>query len=76
MSWILSAWNDISCETIRKSLKSCALKTALVGDEDNQIHCSEENLFLAFLGAIAETTPNEMLIDEDNEGDEEIDVLS
>ena len=36
VEWILSALNDISCETIRKSFKSCALTTAL--DEDDQIH--------------------------------------
>ena len=28
VEWILSALNDISCETIRKSFKSCALTTA------------------------------------------------
>ena len=73
----LSAWNDISCETIRKSFKSCALTTALDGDEDDQIHCfkPKENPFVAILGDIAEATPTEMLIDEDEEGDEEIDVL-
>ena len=77
VEWILSAWNDISCETIRKSFKSCALTTALDGDEDDQIHCfkPEENPFVAILGDIAEATPTEMLIDEDEEGDEEIDVL-
>ena len=32
VEWILSAWNDISCETIRKSFKSCALTTALYGN--------------------------------------------
>ena len=46
VEWILSAWNNISCE---------ALTTALDGDE---------NLLQA-----------EILIDEDEEGDEEIDVL-
>ena len=69
-------WYDISCKTIRKSFKSCALTTALDGDKDDQIHCfkSEENQFVAILGD-AEATPTEMLIDEDEEGDEEIDVL-
>ena len=38
VEWILSAWNYFSCETIRKSFKSCALTTALDGDEDDQIH--------------------------------------
>ena len=76
VEWILSAWIDISWETIRKSLKSCALITALEGDEDDQIHRfkPEENPFIAILGDIAEATPTEMLIDED-EGDEEIDVF-
>ena len=86
VEWILSTWNDISCETIRKSFKSCALTTALKqrfghphphdGNEDDQIHCfkPEENPFVAILGDIAEATPTEMLIDEDEEGDEEIDV--
>ena len=48
-----------------------------VGDEDDQIHCfkPEENPFVAILGDIAEATPTEMLIDEDEEGDEEIDIL-
>ena len=75
--WILSAWNDISCETIQKSFKSYALRTTLVGDDDDQIHCfkPEENQFVAILDDIAEATPTEMLIDEDEEGDEEIDVL-
>ena len=77
VEWLLSAGNDISYETIRKSFKSCALTTALVGDEDDQIHCfkPEENPFVAILGDIAEATRTEMLIDEDEEGDEEIDVL-
>ena len=67
VEWILSAWNDISCETIRKSFKSCALTTALVGDEDDQIHYfkPEKNPFVAILGDIAEATPTEMLIGED-----------
>ena len=72
------AWNDISCETIRKSFKSCALITALDdGDEDDQIHCFKraETPFVELLGDIAEATPTEMLIDEDEEGDEEIFVL-
>ena len=77
VEWLLNAWNDISCESIRMVLKSCALTTALVGDEDDQIHCfkPEENLFVPILGDIAEATPTEMLIDGDKEGDEEIDVL-
>ena len=43
---------------------------------DDQIHCftPEENQFVANLGDIAEATPTDMLIDEDEEGDEEIDV--
>ena len=75
--WILSAWNDISCKTIRKSFKSCALTTALDLDEDDEIHCCKptENPFAAIFGDIVEATPTEMLIDEDEEGDEEIDVL-
>ena len=77
VEWILSACNDISCETIRKSFKSCALTTVLDGDEDDQIHCfkPEENQFVAILGDIAEATLTEMLIDEDEEGDEKINVL-
>ena len=77
VEWILRAWNDISCETIRKSFKSCALTTALDGDEDDQIQRfkPEENPFIAILGDIAEATPTKMLIDEDEVGDKEIDVL-
>ena len=78
VEWILSAWNDISCETIRKSFKSCALTTtALDGDEDDHIHRfkPKENPFVAIFGDVAEATPTEMLIDDDEEGDEEIDVL-
>ena len=78
VEWILSAWKYITCETIRKSFKSCALTTALDDwDEDDQIHCFKpaENPFVAILGDIAEATPTEMLIDEDEKGDEEIDVL-
>ena len=72
-----SEWNNISCKTIRKSFKSCALTTALDGGEDDQIHCfkPEENPFVPILGDIAEEKPTEMLIDKDEEGDEEIDVL-
>ena len=46
-------------------------------DEDYQKHCfkPKENPFVAILGDIAEATPTEMLIDEDEEGDEKIDVL-
>ena len=64
----------IACEDIRKSFKSCA---ALDGGENDQIHCfmPEGNPFIAIFGDIAEATPTEMLIDEDEEGDEEIDVL-
>ena len=78
VEWILSAWNAISCETNRKSFKSCALTTAIDGDEDDQIHCfkHEENAFVAILCITAEPTPTEMLINKDEEGDEEIDVLS
>ena len=41
------------------------------------IHCFKpvENPFVAILGDIAEATPTEMLIDEDEERDEEIYVL-
>ena len=47
------------------------------GDEEDQIHCFKhaESPFVAVLGDIAEATPTEMLIDEDEGGDEEIDVL-
>ena len=77
VEWIPSAWNDISCETIRKSFKSCALTTALDEEEDDQILSfkPEENPFVPILGDIAEGTATEILIDEDEEGDEEIDVL-
>ena len=46
-------------------------------DEDDQIHCfkPEENPFVAILGDIAEATPTEMPIGEDEVGDEEIDVF-
>ena len=59
VEWILRAWNDISCGTIRKSFKSCELTTALDGDEDNQIQRlkPEENPFVAIFGDIAEATP-------------------
>ena len=55
VEWILRSWNDISCETIRKSFKSCALTTALDGDEDVQIQRfkPEENPFVAIFGDIA-----------------------
>ena len=45
--------------------------------EDDQLHCFKpaENSFLGILGDIAEASPTEMLIDEDEEGVEEIDVL-
>ena len=70
VEWILRAWNDISCEIIRKSFKSCALTTALDGDEDDQIQSfkPEENPFVAILGDIAEAIPTKMLIDEDEGG--------
>ena len=53
------------------------MTTALDGDEDDQIYCFKpiENPFVAILGDIAEATPTEILIDEDEEGDEEIVVL-
>ena len=53
------------------------LTTALDGDEDDQIHCFklEENPFVVILDVIAEVTPTEMLVHEDEEGDEKIDVL-
>ena len=49
----------------------------MAGDEDDQIQCFKpaENPSVAYLSDIAEATPAEMLIDEDEEGDEEIDVL-
>ena len=76
VEWILSAWNNISCETI-ESHSNLSMTTALDGDKDDQIHCfkPEENPFIAILGDIAEATPTEMLIDEDEEGDKEIDIL-
>ena len=53
------------------------MTTALDGDEDDQINFfkPEENPFVAILGDIAEATPTEMLIEEYEEGNEEIDVL-
>ena len=58
------AWNDISFETIRMSFKSCALTTALDGDEDVQIQRfkPEENPFVAIFVDIAKVTPTKMLI--------------
>ena len=69
VEWILRAWNDISCKTIQKSFKSCALTTALDGDEDDEIQCfkPEENPFVAIFGDISEATPTKMLIDKDKE---------
>ena len=68
VEWILSA---------SKSHSNLMLTTALDGNEDGQIHCfkPEENPLVAILGDIAEATPTEMLTDEDEEGDEEIDVF-
>ena len=45
--------------------------------DGDEIHCfkPEENPFLAILGDIAEATPTEMLIDVDEQGDEEINLL-
>ena len=68
---------NISQAKPSESHSNLNLTAALDGDEDEQIHCfkPEENPFIAILGDIAEATPTEMLIDEDEEGDEEIDVL-
>ena len=55
----------------------CVDNSTRYGDEDDQIHCFKpaENPFVAILGDIAEVTPTETLIDEDEEGDEEIGQL-
>ena len=60
-----------------ESHSNLTFTTALDGDEDDQIHCfkPEENQFVAILDDVAEATPTEMLVDEDEEGDEEMDVL-
>ena len=41
-NWILGSWNQLSSETISKSLKACALTSAIHGSEDNNIHCLKE----------------------------------
>ena len=53
-----------------ESHSNLTLTIALDVDEDGQIHCfkPEENPFVAILGDIAEATPTEMLIDEDEAG--------
>ena len=55
-----------------ESHSNLTFTTVLDGDEDGQIHCfkPEQNPFVAIWVDIAE-----MLVDEDEEGDEEIDVL-
>ena len=60
-----------------ESHSNLTLTTALDGDDDDQIHFfkPEENPFVAILGDIAEATPTEMLIDEDEEMDYYYDVL-
>ena len=69
VEWILSAWNDISHAKPSEVIQILPLD----GDENDQIHCfkPKENQFVPIFGDIAEATPSEMLIDED----EEIDVL-
>ena len=43
VEWILSAWNDLCSDTIRKSFKACALTSALNCEKDGEIHCLKPN---------------------------------
>eukprot|EP00794_Sanderia_malayensis_P014636 gene14636-16155_t len=40
--WILEAWDELSCESIKRSFVSCAITTAVNGSEDGEIHCFKE----------------------------------
>ena len=47
VEWLLSAWNDISCETIRKSFKSYVDNCTTILDINQQIYakCGRKVLF-------------------------------
>eukprot|EP00794_Sanderia_malayensis_P013386 gene13386-14759_t len=40
--WILEAWDELSCESIKRSFVNCAITTAVDGSEDGEIHCFKE----------------------------------
>ncbi|KAG2467379.1 RYR2 protein, partial [Polypterus senegalus] len=40
--WIISAWQEITPEMIRKSIKDCGIINACDGTEDHLIHCFKE----------------------------------
>ncbi|XP_020555814.1 zinc finger protein 37 [Oryzias latipes] len=42
VTWIISAWQDIPPETIRKSFKDCGITNACDGSEDHLIHCFKD----------------------------------
>ena len=97
VNWILVSWNQLSSEIICKSLKACALTSAIDGSDDKDIHCfkekqpchaglemlaeqielatgQEENPFQVDPDEIMEAAPQELIVDEDEEGDSGIDI--
>ena len=42
IKWILEAWDELLCESIKRSFVSCALATAMDGSQDDEIHCLKE----------------------------------
>lgn len=39
VTWIISAWQEITPEMIRKSFKDCGIINTCDGSEDDLIHC-------------------------------------
>ena len=58
-----------------KSNQPCHTSLGMLNEQIKIIEEPEENPFVLSLSGIAETTPAGILIDDDEEGDEEIEVL-
>ena len=84
VNWILDSWNQPSSEIICKSFKACALTSAIDGSDDaglemlaEQIELAtgrEENPFQVDPDEITEAAPQELIVNEDEEGDSDIDI--
>ena len=90
VNWILDSWNQLSSEIFCKSFKACALTSVIDGSDDKDIHCFKEkqschagpemlaeqieNPFQVDPDEITEAAPQELILDENEEGDRGIDI--
>ena len=55
VEWVIKSWQDISNETLAKSMKSCGLALAIDGTQDDLISCFKEGKKCAAEKALLKT---------------------